>query len=64
MFTTAMEHGELQALYLAIVYEAYTEDTNSTTLEHAKELIDYIDNWDFENLKVKDSNNSTNIFGF
>ena len=48
----------------AIVYEAYTEDTNSTTLEHAKELIDYIDNWDFENLKVKDSNNSTNIFGF
>lgn len=48
----------------AIVYEAYTEDSDNTTIEHAKEVIDYIDNWDFENLKVKDSNNNTSIFGF
>lgn len=48
----------------AIVYEAYTEDTNSTTIEHARELIDYIDNWDFENLKAKDSKSSRNFLGF
>ena len=48
----------------AIVYEAYTEDSNSTTLQHAHELIGYIDNWDFEKLEEKKSENSTNIFGF
>lgn len=31
----------------SIVYEAYTEDGESTTVQHAKEMIDFIDNWDF-----------------
>ena len=38
----------------SIIYEAYTEDSNNVTLEHDKELIDFIDNWDFEN-KTKSS---------
>jgi hypothetical protein len=31
----------------AVIYEAYTEDNNNVTLEHDRELIDYIDNWNF-----------------
>ena len=31
----------------AIIYEAYTEDDNNVTLEHDKEIVDYIDNWNF-----------------
>lgn len=31
----------------AIIYEAYTEDNNNLTLEHDKELVDFIDNWNF-----------------
>lgn len=33
----------------AIIYEAYTEDDNNVTLEHDKEIIDFIDNWQFIN---------------
>jgi hypothetical protein len=33
----------------AIIYEAYTEDANNITLEHDKEIIDFIDNWQFNN---------------
>ena len=31
----------------AVIYEAYTEDNQNVTLEHDKELIEYIDNWNF-----------------
>lgn len=31
----------------AIIYEAYTEDNNNVTLTHDRELVDYIDDWDF-----------------
>ena len=31
----------------AVIYEAYTEDENSTTLEHNRELISFIDGWNF-----------------
>ena len=31
----------------AIIYEAYTEDDNNVTLDHDKQIIDYIDNWNF-----------------
>lgn len=33
----------------AVIYEAYTEDPTNVTLEHDKEIIDYIDNWNFTN---------------
>lgn len=31
----------------AVIYEAYTEDNHNVTLEHDKELVEYIDNWNF-----------------
>lgn len=31
----------------AIIYEAYTEDANNVTLEHDREIVDFIDNWNF-----------------
>ena len=31
----------------AIIYEAYTEDDQNVTLEHDKELFEFIDNWNF-----------------
>lgn len=31
----------------AVIYEAYTYDDNNTTLEHDRQLITYIDNWNF-----------------
>lgn len=31
----------------AIIYEAYVKDDNNVTLEHDRELIDFIDNWNF-----------------
>lgn len=31
----------------SIIYEAYTEDAENVTIEHAKEMIDFIDNWNF-----------------
>lgn len=33
----------------SLIYEAYTGDSNNVTLEHDKEIIDFIDNWDFDN---------------
>lgn len=33
----------------AIIYEAYTEDDNNVTLEHDKEIVDFIDKWNFIN---------------
>ena len=33
----------------ALIYEAYTEDANNVTFEHDKEIIDFIDNWTFDN---------------
>ncbi len=33
----------------AIVYEAYTEDDNNVTLNHGKEIVSFIDNWNFTN---------------
>ena len=35
----------------ALIYEAYTEDANNVTFEHDKEIIDFIDNWNFTNEK-------------
>ena len=35
----------------AIIYEAYTEDANNLTLQHDREIIDFIDNWNFTNEK-------------
>ena len=32
----------------SVIYEAYTEDNVNTTLEHDKELVNFIDNWIFE----------------
>ena len=31
----------------ALIYEAYTEDANNLTLEHDREIIDFIDNYNF-----------------
>ncbi len=31
----------------AVIYEAYTEDANNVTLEHDREMVDFIDNWNF-----------------
>ncbi|RAP52744.1 MAG: hypothetical protein BZ138_02400 [Methanosphaera sp. rholeuAM270] len=31
----------------AVIYEAYTEDDGNVTYSHDKQLIDYIDNWNF-----------------
>lgn len=31
----------------AIIYEAYTEDANNVTLEHDRQIVDFIDNWNF-----------------
>ncbi len=31
----------------AIVYEAYTEDTSNVTLEHDRQIVDFIDKWNF-----------------
>lgn len=42
----------------AVIYEAYTEDANNVTLEHDKEIIEFIDNWNFAN----DSNEKPFIF--
>lgn len=33
----------------AIIYEAYTEDNNNVTLEHDKEIVDFIDDYKFIN---------------
>ena len=33
----------------AVIYEAYTEDANNVTLEHDREIVDFIDNWNFTN---------------
>lgn len=43
----------------AIIYEAYTEDNSTVTLEHDKELIDFIDNWNFTSSNNLE-NNTTN----
>ena len=37
----------------AIIYEAYTEDPTNVTLEHDREIVDFIDNYDF-NIKSND----------
>lgn len=37
----------------ALIYEAYTEDANNVTFEHDKEIIDFIDNWTFDNNSKK-----------
>jgi len=31
----------------AVIYEAYTEDATDVTLEHDRELVNFIDNWNF-----------------
>lgn len=31
----------------SIVYEAYTEDDNNVTLDHDRQIVDFIDNWNF-----------------
>lgn len=31
----------------AVIYEAYTEDANNVTLEHDREIVNFIDNWNF-----------------
>ena len=31
----------------SVIYEAYTEDNNNITLEHDKQMVDFIDNWNF-----------------
>lgn len=31
----------------SIIYEAYTEDDNNLTLQHDREIVDFIDNWNF-----------------
>lgn len=33
----------------SVIYEAYTEDNTNVTLEHDKELVNFIDKWIFEN---------------
>lgn len=40
----------------AIIYEAYTEDNKNVTLEHDRQLVDFIDNWNFTG---SESNNTT-----
>lgn len=43
--TTPLNEGGVPA----IIYEAYTEDENNVTLQHDIELIEFIDNWNFDN---------------
>lgn len=31
----------------AIIYEAYTQDDNNVTLDHDRQIVDFIDNWSF-----------------
>ena len=47
-----------QGAITQLIYEAYTEDANNVTLEHDKEIIEFIDNWNFAN----DSNEKPFIF--
>jgi len=47
--TGPLENGGVPA----IIYEAYTEDTNSTTLSHDKELFKFIDSWNFTTNNTK-----------
>ena len=39
----------------AIIYEAYTADNHNDTLEHDRQLVDFIDNWNFNS----STNNTT-----
>ncbi len=34
----------------ALIYEAYTDDDNNVTLDHDKQMVDFIDHWAFDNL--------------
>lgn len=33
----------------AIIYEAYTEDDNNVTLDHDRQIVDFVDKWAFNN---------------
>lgn len=33
----------------AIIYEAYTDDPNNTTLDHDRKVVDFVDKWAFSN---------------
>lgn len=39
----------------AIIYEAYTNDNHNVTLDHDRQIVDYIDNWSFNS----STNNTT-----
>ena len=34
----------------AIIYEAYTDDDNNVTLDHDRQIVDFVDSWAFNNL--------------
>lgn len=43
----------------SIIYEAFTEDDNNITLEHDKELFEFIDNWNFtSNSNIENNTNN------